>query len=83
MAFGLVVENRPEVVLMDVRLKDGHGLHAADAMRLLYQTPIVFCTGAADVETIDRIRHFVGAKYLFKPISPGELAHAILEACGL
>jgi DNA-binding NarL/FixJ family response regulator len=83
-AFGLVVENRPDVVVMDVRLKDGHdGLHAADAMRHLYQTPIVFCTGYSDIRTVERIRRFGGAKCLFKPIRPGELARAILGACGL
>jgi two-component system, response regulator PdtaR len=83
-AFGLVVEYKPDAVIMDVRLKDGHdGLHAADAMRLLHQTPIVFCTGYADVETVERIRQFGGAPCLFKPIKPGELAHAILRACGL
>jgi two-component system, response regulator PdtaR len=84
MAFGLVVENGPDVVVMDVRLKDGHdGLHAADAMRHLYRTPIVFCTGYSDIRTVERIRRFGGAKCLFKPIRPGELAHAILGACGL
>jgi two-component system, response regulator PdtaR len=84
MAFGLVVENKPDVVVMDVRLKDGHdGLHAADAMRHLYQTPIVFCTGYSDIRTVERIRQFGGAQCLFKPIRPGELAHAILGACGL
>jgi two-component system, response regulator PdtaR len=83
-AFGLVVEYKPDAVIMDVRLKDGRdGLHAAAAMRLLRQTPIVFCTASADVETLKRIRQFGGAPCLFKPIKPGELAHAILRACGL
>jgi two-component system, response regulator PdtaR len=83
-AFGLVVEQKPDVVVMDVRLKDGHdGLHAAEAMRLLHQTPIVFCTGYADVQTVERIRQFGGAPCLFKPVTPTELANAILQGCGL
>jgi DNA-binding NarL/FixJ family response regulator len=57
-AFGLVVEHRLGVVVMDIRLKNGaDGLHA-DAMRSLYKTPIVFCTGYGDPETIWRIRRF-------------------------
>jgi CheY-like chemotaxis protein len=82
-AFGLVVEHRPDIVLMDVRLKDGHdGLHAADAMRVLYRTPIVFCTGYGDAETTRRIEQFGGSECLLKPIQPTELCNAILRACG-
>ena len=83
-AFGLVVEHRPDVVIMDVRLKDGHdGLHAADAMRLLYRTPIVFCTGYGDSETIRRIERFGGCEYLLKPVLPEVLRDALLRACGV
>jgi CheY-like chemotaxis protein len=83
-AFGLMVEHRPDVVLMDLRLKGGQdGLHAADAMRFLYATPIVFCTGYGDPQTVERIRKFGGgSQLLFKPIQPAELRDAILRACG-
>lgn len=82
-AFGLVVEHRPDVVLMDVKLKDGHdGLHAAEAMRLLYRTPIVFCTGYGSPETMRRIEQFGGSACLLKPVQPAELRDAILRACG-
>jgi CheY-like chemotaxis protein len=82
-AFGLVVEHKPDVVVMDIRLKNGaDGLHAADAMRTLYKTPIVFCTGYSDSETIWRIRRFGRTECLFKPVRPQELCDAILRACG-
>lgn len=82
-AFGLVVEYRPDAVLMDVRLKDGHdGLHAADAMRMLYRTPIVFCTGYGNPETMRRIERFGGSECLLKPVQPAALRDAILRACG-
>lgn len=81
-AFGLAVEHKPDVVLMDVKLKDGHdGLHAADAMRVLHGTPIVFCTGHGDAETIARIAAFGGSECLFKPVRPAELRDALLRAC--
>jgi two-component system, response regulator PdtaR len=83
-AFGLLVEHRPDVVLMDVRLKDGHdGLHAAEAMRILYRTPIVFCTGAGSPEIMRRIEQFGGAECLLKPVRPAALCEAILRAAGL
>jgi two-component system, response regulator PdtaR len=81
-AFGLVVEHKPDVVVMDIRLKNGaDGLHAADAMRALYKTPIVFCTGYGDPDTIWRIRRFGRTECLFKPVWPQELRDAILRAC--
>ena len=80
-AFGLVVEHKPDVVVMDIRLKNGaDGLHAADAMRTLYKTPIVFCTGYGDPDTIWRIRRFGRTECLFKPVRPQELRDAILRA---
>ncbi len=83
-AFGLTVEHKPDVVVMDVMLKDGHdGLHAADAIRVLYQTPIVFCTGHGDSQTLERIRHFGGSECLCKPVRPAALCDAIVRACGL
>jgi len=83
-AFGLVVEHKPDVVVMDIRLEDDHdGLRVADAMRILYQTPIVFCTGYGDAETVERIRQFGGdSPLLFKPVLEVELCEAILKACG-
>lgn len=81
-AFELMVEFRPDVVLMDVRLKDGKdGIRVADAIRLLFGTPIVFCTGDADRQTLDRIRR-LGCDLLLKPVQPAELAFTILKACG-
>ena len=80
-AFNLVVEYKPDVVVMDIRLKNGEdGLHAADAMRTLYKTPIVFCTGYGDPDTIWRIRRFGRTECLFKPVRPQELRDAILRA---
>jgi len=83
-AFGLVVEHKPDAVVMDIRLKNGaDGVHAADAMRTLYKTPIVFCTGYGDPDTIWRIRRFGPTQCLFKPVRPQELRDALLKACEL
>jgi two-component system, response regulator PdtaR len=80
-AFGLLVEHKPHVVVMDIRLKQGaDGLHAAESMRALYKTPIVFCTGCGDSDTIWRIRRFGRTECLFKPVRPQELRDAILRA---
>jgi CheY-like chemotaxis protein len=80
-AFGLVVERRPDVVLIDVTLRYGRdGIRAAEAIRALHGTPVVFCTGAGDAQTVDRIRAF-GGELLLKPVRAKELAEAILRAC--
>jgi two-component system, response regulator PdtaR len=80
-AFGLLVQHKPDVVVMDIRLKLGaDGLDAAESMRTLYKTPIVFCTGYGDPDTIWRIRRFGRTECLFKPVRPPELRDAILRA---
>jgi two-component system, response regulator PdtaR len=83
-AFGLTVEHKPDVVVMDVVLKDGRdGLHAADAIRVLYRTPIVFCAAHDDSRALERIRGFGGSECLCKPVRPADLCKAILRACEL
>jgi DNA-binding NtrC family response regulator len=80
-AFGMLVEHKPDVVVMDIWLKSGaDGLYAAESMRTLYKTPLVFCTGHGDPDTIWRIRRFGRTECLFKPVRPQELRDAILRA---
>lgn len=81
-AFELMVEFRPDVVLMDVQLKGGKdGIRIADAIRLLFGTPVVFCTGDGDWRTLERIRR-LRCELLLKPVQPAELAFTILKASG-
>jgi CheY-like chemotaxis protein len=72
----------PDVVLMDVNLKEGmDGIETARAIRERQAgTPIIFVTGFGDPETSARIRAVNPNGYLLKPVMPEELEAAIVRA---
>jgi CheY-like chemotaxis protein len=72
---------RPDVVLMDIRLALGDGIDAAAVIRAQLGTPVVFVTGNTDPETLRRIETFGGAPLVRKPILISNLRDAILAAC--
>lgn len=77
----LATESEPDALIIDLRLKgSGDGLTAAAAIRKRSSAAIVFITGSADSETIERIRAFNGSAPLFKPLRYQELPDAILRA---
>jgi DNA-binding NarL/FixJ family response regulator len=72
----------PDVVLMDVNLKEGmDGIETARAIRERRAgTPIIFVTGFGDPETSARIRAINPNGYLLKPVMPEELEAAVIRA---
>lgn len=75
-------DSGPDVVLMDVNLKEGmDGIETARAIRERRAgTPIIFVTGFGDPETSARIRAVNPNGYLLKPVMPEELEAAIIRA---
>lgn len=61
---------RPELVLMDVKLKgEMTGLEAAEAIKAEIGCPVAFMTAYGDPETARRMRQIAGSNVLGKPIS--------------
>jgi DNA-binding response OmpR family regulator len=59
---------RPQVVLLDMRLPDGSGLDVFEAMRsdrMLADVPVLFMT--ADARSADSLRHDLGLVVIEKP----------------
>jgi CheY-like chemotaxis protein len=80
-AAALALKCAPDVVLMDIQLRDGgDGIRAAEAIRMLLDVPIIFCTGNGDTATLERIRNFGAAGLLLKPTMPEQVCEAILAA---
>lgn len=80
-AIRLAAAHRPDVILMDIRLRGVEdGIEAAETIRGLIDPAIIFCSGNGDCITRRRIGAFGNAQLLLKPIDAAELAHAIGQA---
>jgi DNA-binding NarL/FixJ family response regulator len=78
-AFLQAMEDPPDIVLMDVNLEGGReGIEAARWLREVCDIPIVFVTGNADADTVERIHQQVpGAPVLPKLVYRDRLADAV------
>jgi two-component system, response regulator PdtaR len=75
-------EAGPDIVLMDVNLKEGpDGIDTARELQPQRAgMSIIFVTGLADAETSERIRTVNASGYLVKPVMPQQLEAAIIQA---
>jgi PAS domain S-box-containing protein len=72
---------RPDLVLMDIRLKGGDdGTAAADAIRRHTEVPVVFLTSHSDPETLARATSAGPYGYVLKPFREQDLMVAIETA---
>ena len=82
-ALALAMMHRPEVVLMDIRLRgEKDGVDAAQEIHRTVGSKVIFITGSREQATIDRIQLDHPAGVLFKPISDRQLKTAIEVALG-
>jgi EAL domain-containing protein (putative c-di-GMP-specific phosphodiesterase class I)/CheY-like chemotaxis protein len=71
-----------DAVLTDLRLSDGTGLDILDAVRRADPSlPVMFLTGATDVDSAVRALEGGAMRYLTKPVRPAELVEAVRSAC--
>lgn len=70
---------RPDLILMDIRLKgEMDGVMAAEQIRAHLDIPVVFLTAYADGATLQRAKLTESYGYLLKPFKEGEL-HTTIE----
>lgn len=70
----IATTERPDLVLMDVRLKgEKDGLQAAREIRRQVDVPIVYLTAYSDQLTVDRAKETEHDGYLLKPFQRCEL----------
>jgi CheY-like chemotaxis protein len=76
----LAEQRRPDLVLMDVRLRGAiDGVAAAEQIRARFGSPVVFVTAYADEETLGRACLTAPFGYLLKPFEEQEL-RTVVEA---
>lgn len=72
-------EERPDLVLMDVRLKGSiDGIEAAEAIRARLNIPVVYLTAFVDDDTLQRAQVTAPFGYLVKPFEASQL-HATIK----
>lgn len=78
-AIHLAEQHRPDLVLMDIRLKGAvDGIDAAAAIKQRYGIPFVYVTSYTDHSTVERAKATEPLAYLVKPFSDREL-HTSIE----
>jgi PAS domain S-box-containing protein len=71
-------QSRPDLILMDIRLKGGmDGTQAAEEIRRQMGIPVVYLTAHADAETLTRAKQAEPLGYVVKPFQEPELQAAI------
>lgn len=77
-ALKLAAEHRPDLVLMDIRIKGPRdGIETAAILRERFGIPVVFLTAYADAPTVERAKITEPYAYLLKPIKANELRSTI------
>lgn len=77
-AVAAVRQQRPSLVLMDVRLQgQGDGIEAAEQIQREQPTPLIFLTSHSDAETVKRAARTAPYGYLTKPYQLKELRAGI------
>lgn len=83
-AVALARRHRPNVVLMDMRLKGGKdGVDAALEIHDQVGSKVIFVTGSREPSTLERISQDHPSGILFKPVSGAQLETAIQAALTL
>ncbi len=82
-AIRLAQLHKPSLVLMDMRLKgQKDGVDAALAIRPLLPVPVIYITGSAEPENVQRINSANPAGLLFKPFRYDEVKEMIERVLG-
>jgi CheY-like chemotaxis protein len=79
-AVDLAVQERPNLIILDIMMPRMDGYQAAQALRSLTETkdiPLVFLSAKAQQADIDEGRTFGVTDYLTKPFDPTELLDVI------
>ena len=77
-ALTLATSAKPDVVLMDIRLKGGvDGITVAENLQVEHDVPVIFLTAHADSNTLDRAKLTGPFGYIRKPFGEDDLRTAI------
>lgn len=77
-ALNLVEAHKPNMVLMDIRIKGNmDGIETAENIVVQYDIPVTYLTAYADDKTLDRAKTTLPYGYILKPFEERDLRAAI------
>ena len=77
-AIEIVEEKKPDIVLMDIKLKGSmSGIEAADVIREKYLIPVIYLTAYADDATLKKAKITQPYGYIIKPFKEKDIQTAI------
>jgi two-component system, sensor histidine kinase and response regulator len=85
-AVAMFRQQRPDCILLDVRMPEVDGFAACERIRLLPggdETPIIFLTALRDIDTFDQALKAGADDFLTKPVRPTELVVRVQAALKL
>ena len=73
-AISMAERNKPDLVLMDIKLKgDMDGVEAAGNIRKRFEIPVVFLTAHSDIDTFEKAKKTEPFGYVLKPFEDRQL----------
>lgn len=80
-AINIANNHKPDLILMDIQLKDGvDGITAMEEIRKNSEVPVIYITGNSDQFNVKRARATDYVDYLVKPIQMSDLKDSIRKA---
>ena len=80
-AVDITLKTRPDLVLMDIKLRgENDGIAAFEQIRKSTHVPVVFVSAYADKAFIDRVMLMNPSGYVVKPFKHATLLHAVETA---
>ena len=76
-AIALVMEHRPDLVVMDVKMPKLDGISAAERLSKNHIAPVVLLTAFSQKELVERASEAGALAYVVKPFTPNDLLPAI------
>lgn len=77
-AIELAMEHKPDIILMDIRLKgDMDGIEAVTEIKKHIETSVIYLTGNSDKANYDRAKDSGCIDLISKPFTIGELTRSL------
>lgn len=82
-AVSCAIRNKPDLILMDIQLKDSlDGITAMEKIRETSDVPVIYITGNSDHFYMEKAKATNFVDYLVKPIQMSDLEESINKAFG-